>query len=102
MRIQRLLATALATLLLSGCTSLSLSGPDILAPPKAAGRRAEIQSLIEKDSGGAYALIYPTSGSYKSGIVMIDTDADGTEEAVALYTAADGTPRIAYQYSAEE
>lgn len=94
MRIQRLLATALATLLLSGCTSLSLSGPDILAPPKAAGRRAEIQSLIEKDSGGAYALIYPTSGSYKSGIVMIDTDADGTEEAIALYTAADGTPRI--------
>ncbi len=94
MRIQRLVATALATVLLSGCTSLSLNGPDILAPPKAAGHRAEIQSLIEKDAGGAYALIYPASGSHKSGIVMIDVDADGVEEAFAMYTTADGTPRM--------
>lgn len=95
MKVQRLLAAALAAaLLLSGCTSLSLSGPDILAPPKAAGHRAEIQSMIEKDSGGAYSLIYPASGSYKSGIIMHDTDGDGADESVALYTAADGTPRL--------
>jgi len=94
MRIQRLIAAALATVLLSGCSSLSLSGPDILAPPKAAGHRAEIQSLIEKDAGGAYELIYPTSGSHKSGIVMIDADADGTEEAVALYMTSGGVPRM--------
>lgn len=95
MRIQRFIAATLAAaLLLSGCASLSLSGNDILAPPKAAGHRAAIQSLIEEDSGGYYSLLYPTSGSYKSGIILHDTDGDGSDEAVALYTAADGTPRL--------
>ena len=95
MRIQRLIATAAAAaLLLSGCNSLSLSGQDILAPPKAAGHRAEIQSLIEKDAGGAYALIYPASGSFKSGVLLHDVNADGAEEAAALYTASDGTPKL--------
>lgn len=95
MRIQRfIVATLAATLLLSGCTSLSLSDSDILAPPKAAGHRAAIQSLIEEDAGGYYSLLYPISGNYKSGIILHDTDNDGADEAVALYTAADGTPRL--------
>ncbi len=95
MKGQRLLAAVLMTaLLLSGCTSLSLSGADILAPPKAAGSRAEIQTMIEKDAKGAYSLIYPVSGNYRSGIILQDINSDGVEEAVALYTASDQTPRM--------
>ena len=95
MKVQRLLAAVLLTVfLLTGCTSLSLSDSDILAPPKAAGNRAEVQSLIEKDAGGTYTLIYPSSGAYKSGIIQHDLNGDGSDEAIALYTAADGTPRL--------
>ena len=95
MKVQRLLAAVLtAALLLTGCTSLSLSGSDILVSPKAAGSRAEVQHMIEQDAKGAYTLIYPTSGSYKSGIIRQDLNGDGTEEAVAMYIAADSTPRL--------
>lgn len=94
MRKQRLIAIiSAAALLLSGCSSLSLSGPDILTPPRAAGNRAQLQSLIEKDAGGSYTLITPLSGEYKSGIVSHDFDGDGEEDAIALYTAADGSAK---------
>lgn len=95
MKVQRLLAAVLITaLLLSGCTSLSLSGVDILAPPKAAGSRAEVQSMIEKDAKGAYSLIYPSSGDYRSGIILQDINGDDTEEAIAIYKAVDNSPRL--------
>ena len=95
MKVQRLLAAVLAAvLLLSGCTSLSLSGVDILAPPKAAGNRAEVQGMIEKDAKGSYSLIYPSAGDFRSGIILQDINSDGTEEAVALYTTSDNTPRM--------
>lgn len=95
MRIRRLIAaSAAAAVLLSGCTSLSLNSHDILAPPRAAGSRAEIQSMMEKDSGGIYSLIYPVSGDYKSGVVQYDLDHDGVNEVISMYTAADGTARV--------
>ena len=95
MRTRRLIAVIFtAALLLSGCTSLSLNGSDILAPPRAAGSRAELQKLIEEDAGGGYTLISPAAGEYKSGLILRDFDNDGTEEAVALYTAKDGSARL--------
>ena len=95
MRIRRLTAViCTAAVLLSGCTSLSLNGHDILAPPKAAGSRAELQKIIEKDSGGKYTLISPAAGDNKSSVINHDFDNDGNEETVALYTAADGTARV--------
>ena len=95
MKLQRLFAAALAAAaLLSGCTSLSLNDPDILAPPKAGGNRAQVQNMIEKDAKGSYTLIYPESGEFKSGIIQHDINGDDIEEAVALYRAADGSPRM--------
>lgn len=95
MKVQRMLAAVITTaVLLSGCTSLSLNDPDILAPPKAGGDRAQVQSMIEKDANGSYTLIYPASGEYKSGIIRHDLNGDDVEEAVALYCAADETPRL--------
>lgn len=95
MRMRRLTAViCTAAVLLSGCTSLSLNGHDILAPPKAAGSRAELQKLIEKDSGGSYTLITPAAGDNKSSVINHDFDNDGNEETVALYTSSDGTSRV--------
>lgn len=95
MRLQRITAAVIAAaLLLSGCSSLSLSGSELLSPPKAAGNRAEVQRLIGEDANGAYTLIYPASGDNKSGMILRDIDNDGTDEAIALYTAADHTAHI--------
>ena len=95
MRIRRLTAViCTAALLLTGCTSLSLNGPDILAPPRAAGARAELQKLLEDDSSGSYSLINPVSGEYKSGMILHDLNNDGTDEAIALYTAKDGKAKL--------
>ena len=95
MRTRRLMASVAAVILaaamlLSGCTSLSLNSSDILTPPRAAGNRAELQKLIEKNAGGSYSLITPVSGEYKSGVVNHDFDGDGSEEAVAFYTDSKG------------
>lgn len=95
MRLRRIIAAVIAAaLLLSGCSSMNFSRSDILTPPKASGSRAEVQRLIENDANGSYQLIDPSSGSNKSGLILHDTDNDGVNEAIALYTAADGTPRI--------
>ena len=95
MKLQRLLAAVMTTaLLLTGCTSLSLTGPDLLTPPLAVGDRAEIQDLIKEDAEGAYTLIAPTSGKYKSGVVLYDLDKNGKEEAIALYTTSQGTAHM--------
>ena len=95
MKVQRMLAVVMMTaVLLTGCTSLSLNDPDILVPPKAGGGRAQIQDMIEKDAKGSYTLIYPSSGEYKSGIIQHDINGDDVEEAIALYCASDGAPRL--------
>ncbi len=95
MRLQRILvAVIISALLLTGCSSMGLGKSEILTPPKASGIRAEVQRLIENDAGGSFTLIYPTDGSNKNGMTLHDINNDGIEEAVALYSAADGTPRI--------
>ena len=95
MRIQHITAAvAAAALMLSGCSSLSLNSSDILTPPHAAGDRADIQRMIEEDTGGKYELLYPSNGDHKSGVIMHDLNGDGVEEAVALYKGSGSDARI--------
>lgn len=89
-RYRMIAAVTAVAALLSGCTSLSLNGRDILSPPRAAGERAEIQQMIEEDAGKSYELICPDAGDYRSGVIMRDLDRDGTDEAIALYTVSGG------------
>ena len=95
MRIQHITAAvAAAALLLSGCSSMSLNSSEILAPPRAAGDRAGIQKMIEDDTGGRYELIYPSNSDHKSGVITHDLNADGVDEAVALYKGSDGKAHV--------
>ncbi len=94
MKVRRILAAVSAVLLLSGCQTMSLSGRDILSPPRAAGDRADIQQMIEKDAGSGYELLVPAAGDYKSGIILRDLDRDGADEAVALYTTRNGGAKV--------
>lgn len=88
MRRYRVFAALISVvLLLAGCTSLSLNGPDILNPPSAGGDRAKIQTLIEERSGGDYSFLYPVDGDHKSSVIFNDIDGDGDDEAIALYAA---------------
>ena len=95
MRIQHITAAVVAAaLLLSGCSSMSLNSSEILAPPRAAGDVADIQKLIEEDTGGRYELLYPSNSDHKSGVMMHDLNADGVDEAVALYKGSDGKAHV--------
>ena len=85
------ISAAMCCLLLTGCSSLSLSGQDILVPPRAEGHHAEVQSLLEECSEGSYTLMYPSGGDYKSAVIFRDVDHDGEEEAVAMYRDSGGT-----------
>lgn len=84
MKIRRVIIAAAICLIMTGCNSLSLNGPDILSPPKAEGNQAEIQELIQK-SGGKYEMVYPENGEFKSSVVFRNLDDDEDEEAVAMY-----------------
>lgn len=84
------------SVLLGGCSSLSLNATDILSPPRAAGERAEIQKLIEAGAGDDYELLYPDGGEYKSAVTFRDMNGDGEDDAIALYASADGTARVLF------
>ncbi|MBP3600346.1 MAG: VCBS repeat-containing protein [Clostridia bacterium] len=45
-----------------------------------------MQEIIEERSGGDYSLKYPQNGTYRSAIIDCDLDADGSSEAIALYS----------------
>ena len=75
-----------AALALGGC-SFGFESDNLLHPPKTTGREAAIEKLVEEASGGSYKLKYPNSGSYRSAIVTEDFNSDGTDEAIAFFSA---------------
>ena len=81
------------TMILSGCSVLSLDSTDIMCPPKATGNKADIQKILDKRTSGAYTLKYPKNGTHRSSIVTFDIDNDSEEEAIAFYSA-DNESRI--------
>ncbi|GEM_PF-861376 len=85
---------AVLCLLLSGCSGLSLNGPDILTPPNAEGDQAEIQQLIRNSVGKSYEMVYPEKGEYKSSVIFKDLTGDGVDEGVAMYTPDSESVRI--------
>ena len=89
MRRIRLIAAACCCLLLTGCADMSLSDAELLAPPMAQGAQSELQALIAASAGGDYSLVYPSSGDYQNAVIFRDIDADGEEEAIAMYRGAD-------------
>lgn len=78
---------AVLLLLLTGCSGLSLNGPDILTPPRAEGDQADIQQLIRNSAGNSYEMVYPENGEYKSSVIFKDLNGDGEDEGVAMYTS---------------
>lgn len=74
---------------MSACSLNILDNSDVMRPPRATGNEAEIQDCIEKQAGGSYTLKYPSSGEYRTAIIMHDLTGDGKNESVALYRGSD-------------
>lgn len=88
---KRILLTIVAAILLfalGGCEMVSFDVSELMSPPKATGEKAEIQKLIDKESGTDYTLKYPQNGNFRSAITTMDFDSDETEEAIAFYLPA--------------
>ena len=96
--VKRIIALALIGLLtvaLCGCEGLGSTDEELLSPPKSGGVYAHISEVLNKSITEKYTLKYPTSGDYRSAIVLKDINNDGSEEAIAVYTtSADNTVTV--------
>ena len=78
-------------------TSCSFIGPDVsnlMRPPKLTKEQDQIQKSLEKILGSNVQLKYPSSGDYRSAIIMHDLNGDKVNEAIIFYSPqneSDGT-----------
>jgi len=85
-RIMALIITGVLTFMLCGCDGLGITDDELLSPPKAQGVYGVINDVLKKSVTEKYTLKFPSSGEYRSAIVLKDINNDGVEEAVAFYT----------------
>ncbi len=80
-----IILTIILCLNLSGCDTLSSDVDKLISPPKLEGDLYPVQQALEEAAGENLVLKYPLSGEYRSAFILKDLNADGTEEAIALY-----------------
>jgi len=79
-----LLAAALMTALLTGCTFGS-SIDNLMTPPTLSVDHEQIYKALTDAAGTAISLKYPKSGKYLSAFIVEDIDGDGGNEAIVFY-----------------
>ena len=81
------LSAVLACLLLCSCSGIPFKGTaQLLDAPRLSGELYDIQQSLESSISTAYTLKYPSSGDYRSAIILQDITGDGKNEAVAFYS----------------
>ena len=91
-RIAAVVCAAVMVFTLASCNSLDMSIDSLLSPPKQDGDIYPIQQALEAAVGKTITLKYPIAGDYRSAFSFMDIDADGVDEALALYSLnTDGT-----------
>ena len=74
-------------LVLSGCDSFfAADTAELLSPPTLSGEIYPIAQAIKESVKGDYTFFYPARGDYRSAVVQIDIDSDGTLETFAFYS----------------
>lgn len=71
-----------------GCAFVNTT-EELVSPPELTGQLYPISQALSKSAGGNYNLIYPTSGDYRSAIILEDVDGDSSVEAFAFYSTSD-------------
>lgn len=80
-----------AVFTLSGCDSLfAADTAELLSPPTLSGEFYPIEQAIKQSVSGEYTLSYPSRGDYRSAVVRIDIDSDGSLETFAFYSVTEG------------
>ncbi len=72
-------------LTLTGCDGEGFSVDKLITSPKLEGDLYPVQQALEKSAGDNIVLKYPIAGEYRSAFILKDLNADGTDEAIALY-----------------
>lgn len=85
-RIIALVLSAALMLLLTGCDFFTMETEQMLTPPMLVGDMAPIQEVIKNSVKGEYTLKYPSSGEYRSAVILNDLDGDEKFEAFVLYS----------------
>ena len=75
---------------LAGCDFFTMETEQMLTPPALIGDMAPIQKTLNASIKGEYTLKYPSSGEYRSAVVLNDINGDGVFEAFAFYSQTDG------------
>ncbi len=83
-----LLITAIA-LCFSGCDLVTSNTEELLSPPELTGELRLIKEALDSSVKTPLTLKYPSSGEYRSPVILRDIDLDGTEEAFAFYSTSD-------------
>ncbi len=91
-RIAAIISSVIIALTFSSCNSLDMNIDGLLSPPKQDGDIYPIQQALEAAVGKTITLKYPIAGDNRSAFSFKDIDADGIDEALALYSLnTDGT-----------
>ena len=80
----RLLAALLMLITLCSCDNMMGVSDQLMRPPYPAGDGKNIQEELDNSLGNV-TLKYPKSGNYRSAIIQIDINGNGTNEAIAFY-----------------
>lgn len=75
----------LCMFLSAGCSDIGFTDNMLMRPPHTTGDNAEIQNIINKETGGKYTLKYPQNGNYRSAIIM-NKSKYNSEYAVVFYS----------------
>lgn len=88
-RILILLLISAVALCFSGCDLVTVNTEELLSPPELTGELRLIKEALESSVNTPITLKYPSSGEYRSPVILRDINGDGTDEAFAFYSTSD-------------
>lgn len=82
--------TIVIAFLFCGCDLFTADTAELLSPPSLSGDFKYISQALKQSAGDSYTLKYPSRGDYRSAVIQMDINGDGTNEAFAFYSMTDG------------
>lgn len=77
-------------MILSGCAFPGGDTETMLTPPSLGIGRDALTKAMKEIIGEEYELVYPQDGAYRTGVIPVDLNVDGENEAVCFYRLASG------------
>lgn len=90
-KILLLFAAALFAAAFSGCSAFETDTEALMQPPSLTEEQAKLNDALTSVIGESFYLKYPLNNGSNSAFMFCDLDGDGSEEALAFYSAGDDT-----------